>query len=515
MKFKVKNNNPRQRSGQRRVSVTGRPQRRDVSCDGNCDFTAGDPGQRRGVAEFTATLRAGQRAGRAEPRRHGSDRGRPGQRRRRQRPRGTSRVQGPARRSSRRCRRSRARSSMSTPASRSRRPRSSSRTPAPRRTPGRSAPTRTATSGSSPTPASRSGPASSRCMVEKEGIQKYTTTKQAVAGQPLTGWQLTVTPIAATASAGRQPTADPSAAHGRAPLPTEQGNAFGERRGGRPVLDPDRRRRSAGGARHRRDRAAVRQAQGRRRRRRRPPGGPRAADRPALPGAVARAAAAGAPRRTARPHGRDARPGGPGGPGGPGHDPHRPMRPVSPGPRGADQTMIARSPLADAPTQMHRWRRATTRTRPSGQPAGSLPGRLRPAAPTAGGGGYGAAAAHAGVPGRRAGLRPARPVRPAAATGSRRPVRAPAGHRHRRRQQPAYGQPYGQQPDPYQPPEQRRPARTGPRRTRARSTGSTTSSAARVYGGRFDSRPRLCATVASADRIASQLGLHLTTEVAA
>ena len=38
-----------------------------------------------------------------------------------------------------------------------------------------------------------------------------------------------------------------------------------------------------------------------------------------------------------------------GGPGGPGYGP----RPVSPGPRGADQTMIARSPLADVPTQMH------------------------------------------------------------------------------------------------------------------------------------------------------------------
>ena len=67
-------------------------------------------------------------------------------------------------------------------------------------------------------------------------------------------------------------------------------------------------------------------------------------------------------------HGRG--PGGPGGPpgqrrGGPpdrtqrmpvgpgGYDPGgRPPRPVSPGPRG-DQTMIARSPLADAPTQMH------------------------------------------------------------------------------------------------------------------------------------------------------------------
>jgi hypothetical protein len=39
--------------------------------------------------------------------------------------------------------------------------------------------------------------------------------------------------------------------------------------------------------------------------------------------------------------------------GGPGHDPTRPMRtPVSPGPR-ADQTMIAPSPLANAPTQLH------------------------------------------------------------------------------------------------------------------------------------------------------------------
>jgi hypothetical protein len=42
------------------------------------------------------------------------------------------------------------------------------------------------------------------------------------------------------------------------------------------------------------------------------------------------------------------------GPGGPGHDPTRAVGPpVSPGPRGSDQTMIARSPLADAPTTIH------------------------------------------------------------------------------------------------------------------------------------------------------------------
>jgi hypothetical protein len=53
-------------------------------------------------------------------------------------------------------------------------------------------------------------------------------------------------------------------------------------------------------------------------------------------------------------------PGGQGGMGGPhdrggrGHGDPRGMRPpVSPGPRGADQTMIARSPLADIPTQLH------------------------------------------------------------------------------------------------------------------------------------------------------------------
>jgi hypothetical protein len=61
----------------------------------------------------------------------------------------------------------------------------------------------------------------------------------------------------------------------------------------------------------------------------------------------------GPPERTAVMRGPGG-PGGPGGPMGPGGDPTRTMRPpVSPGPRGADQTMIARSPLADAPTMMH------------------------------------------------------------------------------------------------------------------------------------------------------------------
>jgi Carboxypeptidase regulatory-like domain len=57
----------------------------------------------------------------------------------------------------------------------------------------------------------------------------------------------------------------------------------------------------------------------------------------------------GGPRRPGPPDRTQPMRGGPGGYGDPGG---RPPRPVSPGPRG-DQTMIARSPLADVPTQMH------------------------------------------------------------------------------------------------------------------------------------------------------------------
>jgi hypothetical protein len=70
------------------------------------------------------------------------------------------------------------------------------------------------------------------------------------------------------------------------------------------------------------------------------PGGPGGPGGPRPPGGQRRP---GPPDRTAPMRG------GPGGQGGPGYGP----RPVSPGPRGADQTMIARSPLADVPTQLH------------------------------------------------------------------------------------------------------------------------------------------------------------------
>ena len=103
-------------------------------------------------------------------------------------------------------------------------------------------------------------------IVEQEAIQKYTATRQAVAGQPLTGWRLTVTPLAATASPGEHPVVRPvRLRHGRPPA-DRGGQRVRRAPGGRPVLGAHRGRRPAGGPRHRRDRAAVHQAQGRRRR---------------------------------------------------------------------------------------------------------------------------------------------------------------------------------------------------------------------------------------------------------
>ena len=119
--------------------------------------------------------------------------------------------------------------------------------------------------------------------------------------------------------------------------------------------------------------------------------------------------------------------------------------PVSPGPRGADQTMIARSPLADMPTQMHRPLPADPdpyATRQNGAHAApQYPGGPGPA----GGYGpppYGAPPPPAGYAGGAAGYGPPEPQ-----YGQPYPGGGPAypgGY-----DQPTYGQPYGQQPPPY------------------------------------------------------------------
>jgi hypothetical protein len=114
------------------------------------------------------------------------------------------------------------------------------------------------------------------------------------------------------------------------------------------------------------------------------------------------------PRRGAPPERTTVMRGGPG-PMGP---------PVSPGPRGADQTMIARSPLADMPTQMHRPVEADPYGRQNGAHAGpQYPGGPGPA------GGYGPPP-YGGPP----------------------PAGYPGGGPAYGHPEPQYGQPYGQQP---------------------------------------------------------------------
>jgi hypothetical protein len=185
--------------------------------------------------------------------------------------------------------------------------------------------------------------------VEKDGIQPYTTTKTATAGQPLTGVKLTVAPINSPT-----PTSQPTQQTTESAPPTLGDDT--------PASTKDN---SGGGlswvliaigaflvllgvgaivllfVRKKDDGAGDGPGGPRRGGPGGPPpppgrGGPRPPQRPGMPPIV------GQP---------PPRPGGP--PPGHGYDPTRPMRPpVSPGPRG-DQTMIAPSPLAGAPTQLH------------------------------------------------------------------------------------------------------------------------------------------------------------------
>ncbi|HEX6873197.1 MAG TPA: hypothetical protein VF163_19035, partial [Micromonosporaceae bacterium] len=139
---------------------------------------------------------------------------------------------------------------------------------------------------------------------------------------------------------------------------------------------------------------------------------------------------------------------GPGGPGGPG-DPGRMRPPVSPGPRGADQTMIARSPLADVPTQMHNRvpadyadpNRQGGAGRGYGPQSYGAPSYGQPGAPTQPGApaGYpGGAPAGYGQPDPY-GQQPGYGGQPGGYAGQ-----PPAGYG-----QPGYGQPGYGQPDPY------------------------------------------------------------------
>jgi hypothetical protein len=125
------------------------------------------------------------------------------------------------------------------------------------------------------------------------------------------------------------------------------------------------------------------------------------------------------------------------------------MRPVSPGPRGADQTMIARSPLADAPTQMHRGGIGQDPYGgPGGPPPGPHPGGYGQQ-PTAGGGGYGVGSPASQYPGGAPnyGGQPDPYAQPGYGDQYGRPGYGPPPPQQA--QQPTYGQPYGQQPDPY------------------------------------------------------------------
>ena len=120
---------------------------------------------------------------------------------------------------------------------------------------------------------------------------------------------------------------------------------------------------------------------------------------------------------------------------GPGHDP-RGMRPVSPGPR-ADQTMIARSPLADVPTQMH-----------NRMPPEHVDPYTSPARQNGTHGAYG--------PPQPGGYPPQQPGYPGGAPGY--------GQQPDPYAQPGYGQPgYAPPPDPYAQPGHGQPGAHDPR----------------------------------------------------
>jgi hypothetical protein len=185
--------------------------------------------------------------------------------------------------------------------------------------------------------------------VTKDGINPYTTTKTATAGQALNNVRLTVSPLASptvSASAAPSVTASVNTEPGNTDVaaPADEGPGglfwvmisvgallvllgiaaivmiFVRKKDEDDTGDFGRGPGGRGG-----------------------PGGPGGHGRgPGGPGGPPGQRRGGPPDRTQR------MPGGPGG-----YDPSgRPPRPVSPGPRG-DQTMIARSPLADVPTQMH------------------------------------------------------------------------------------------------------------------------------------------------------------------
>ena len=275
-------------------------------------------------------------------------------------------------------------------------------------------------------------------QVDKTGIQQFTTTKQAFANQPLVTVRLTVTP---SASPGASATAAvPTLSAGpTSALPEDSGNGTNVNTGsgggglswvliaigavlvllgiGAIVLLFVRRNNDAGD-----DEDDGRGGPPRK-------GGPRGGQ----PGGR------GGPPGPGRP-GPAPRPGPGGGRGGPGYDPTRQMRPpVAPGPR-ADQTMIAPSPLAGAPTQVH--------GRPGvdpGRPNGYGPGPRRPRSVRRPGGRWRLWPAAAEL--RRPDQRLPRRLRAAG-----RSVRA-AGVRH----PPPPPDPYAPPPPSYGPPDPRTP----------------------------------------------------------
>jgi hypothetical protein len=198
-------------------------------------------------------------------------------------------------------------------------------------------------------------------VVTKDGIQPYQTTKTGVANQPLNNVRLTVSPSTSptpSASAGGAapsitPNVTDTIAEENTATPNEEETGLSWiliAVGGVLVLlgivaivlifvrkkdDADEDGPNGPGGRPGKGGPGGGRGPGGR-----GPGGPGGPGGPRPPQGQRRG---GPPDRTAPLRG---------GPGGGGYGPGGP-RPVSPGPRGADQTMIARSPLADVPTQMH------------------------------------------------------------------------------------------------------------------------------------------------------------------